>query len=165
MKYTTIVNNQSYEIEVLPDGRVKVNGAEREVDFRTMGNTEIYSLIIDNRSFEAVVEWRDGQYNVLMNGDRYEIKVLDERAQRLAKAMGSGADPTGEVVIRSPMPGLIVAVPVETGQTVKRGQTVVILESMKMENELKAPREGLVTRVEVRKGDSVEQNKALITIT
>jgi biotin carboxyl carrier protein len=60
---------------------------------------------------------------------------------------------------------LIVAVPVHEGQTVEKGQTLVILESMKMENELKSPRAGTVERVEVQKGDSVEQNKALIVIT
>jgi biotin carboxyl carrier protein len=62
------------------------------------------------------------------------------------------------------MPGLIVNVPVQVGDAVTKGQTVVILESMKMENELKAPRDGVIARVECAKGDSVEQNKVLVTI-
>jgi biotin carboxyl carrier protein len=62
------------------------------------------------------------------------------------------------------MPGTIVKVPVEPGQEVKKGQTLVILESMKMENELKAPRDGVVGRVEVKAGQSVEQNKVLVTV-
>lgn len=163
MKYTTTVNDQKYEIEITRDGLL-VNGEPRYVDFKSMGQHAIFSLLIDNQSFEAVVELRDGKYQVLIQGDLYEVDVTDERSQRLARASGLAADPTGEIIIRSPMPGLIVAVPVQEGQAVKKGQTVVILESMKMENELKAPRDGVVHRVEVAKGQSVEQNKILIAI-
>jgi biotin carboxyl carrier protein len=165
MKYITTVNGEPYEIEIQRDGVVLVNGEERQVDFKSMGQHAIYSLIIDNQSFEAVVEVRDGQHNVLMSGDLYEVDVTDERTLRLAQAMGEATDPTGEVAIKSPMPGLIVDVPVESGQAVTKGQTLVILESMKMENELKAPRDGVVSRVDVGKGDSVEQNKVLVTLT
>jgi biotin carboxyl carrier protein len=62
------------------------------------------------------------------------------------------------------MPGLIVAVPVEQGQTVKKGDQVIILESMKMENELRSPRDGVVHRVHVAQGASVEKDQALVTI-
>lgn len=164
MKYLTTVNGEQYEVEILGDGLVLVNGEERLVDFKSMGQHAIYSLIIDHQSFEAVVEQRDGIYHVLIHGDMYEIEVTDERRQRLARS-GGGFEVTGEVVIKSPMPGLIVNVSVEPGQEVKKGQTVVILESMKMENELKAPRDGVIGRIDVKKGDSVEQNKILVTIS
>ncbi|HLA44275.1 MAG TPA: biotin/lipoyl-containing protein, partial [Aggregatilineales bacterium] len=144
---------------------VTINGEEREVDFKSMGQHAIFSLIIDNQSFEAVVEQRDGKYHVLIFGDLYEIDIIDERTYRLMLAGGGAAEPTGEVVIASPMPGLIVDVTVEIGQEVQKGQTVVILESMKMENELKAPRNGTVIRIDVKKGDSVEQSKTLVTIS
>ncbi len=164
MKYITTVNDEKYEIEINGDV-VLVNGVERKVDFKSMGKHDIYSLIIDHQSFEAVVEQRDNeQYEVLIIGDLYEVTVTDERALRLASATSHLTSPTGEVVVASPMPGLIVEVPVKVGQEVKKGQTVVILESMKMENELKAPRDGTVHRVEVQKGDSVEQNKPLVFI-
>lgn len=164
MKYLTTVNDEQYEIEIKADGIVYVNGEAREVDFKSMGQHLIYSLIIDNESFEAVVEQRDGKYHVLMSGDLYEIEVTDERAQRLAAMGGTGADIAGEIQIRSPMPGLIVDIPVSEGEEVNKGQTLVILESMKMENELKAPRDGVVVRIEAGKGQSVEQNKILVTI-
>jgi len=164
MKYITQVLDETYEIEIKKDGLVIVNGEERHVDFKSMGQHAIYSLIIDNQSFEAVVEQRDGQYHVLIFGDLYEIDVTDERSQRLARLSGVSTDMTGEAQIKSPMPGLIVAVPVNVGDEVTKGQTVVILESMKMENELKAPRDGVVERVDVGAGDSVEQNKVLVVI-
>ncbi|MCL4878599.1 MAG: DUF2118 domain-containing protein [Anaerolineae bacterium] len=164
MKYITTVNDEKYEIEINGDV-VIVNGVERKVDFKSMGKHDIYSLIIDHQSFEAVVEQRDAEhYEVLIIGDLYEVTVTDERALRLASATSNLAAPTGEVVVKSPMPGLIVDVPVKVGQQVKKGQTVVILESMKMENELKAPRDGTVHRIEVQRGASVEQNQALVYI-
>lgn len=163
MKYLTTVNDEQYEIEV-KEGEIYVNGELHHVDFKSMGQHLIYSMIIDNESFEAVVEQRDGQYFVLMQGDLYEVKVTDERSQRLANAMGIDADFSGEVQIKSPMPGLIVEVPVDVGTEVVKGQTVVILESMKMQNELKAPRDGVIQRIDVAAGQSVEQNKVLVTI-
>lgn len=164
MKYQTIVNGQMYEIEINQDGRILVNGQERVIDFRVLREGELYSLLLDNLSFEAVVEERDDVHHVLMAGDLYEVNVTDERSRRLASAFMKFGDSSGEVIIRAPMPGLIVRVPVVEDQAVKEGETLIILESMKMENELKAPRDGTVRRVNVAQGDSVEQNKVLITL-
>ncbi len=163
MKYLTTVNDQTFEVEINRDGKVKINGEERDVDFHMISHS-LYSVLIDNSSFEALVELRDGRYNVLMFGDLYDVGVMDERQQRLSKASAGFGVSQGEIVIRSPMPGLIVAVNVAEGQTVKKGDALCVLESMKMENEIKAPRDGNITRVSVAKGDRVEQNKALITI-
>ena len=164
MKYQTIVNGQTFEIEIVEDGRVLVNGEERAIDFRTLREGELYSILLDHRSYEAVVEERDDRHYVLITGGMYEAKVTDERSRRLESAFMAFGDAGGEAQIRAPMPGLIVRVPVEEGQEVTRGQTVVILESMKMENELKAPRDGVVRHVHVEAGQSVEQNKVLVTV-
>jgi pyruvate carboxylase subunit B len=94
----------------------------------------------------------------------YTAQVLDERERRLTQRSGSVAA-TGEIMIKSPMPGLIVAVPVSEGQAVKKGQTVVVLESMKMENELKAPRDGTVASIKVAPRQSVEQHEPLVVLT
>jgi len=126
---------------------------------------EMYSLLLDHLSFEAVVEERDDLYHVLMAGDLYEVEVTDERSRRLASAFMAFGDSGGEISIRAPMPGLIGRVPVVEGQAVSKGETLVILESMKMENELKSPRDGIVHRVCVAAGENVEQNKVLVTIT
>jgi biotin carboxyl carrier protein len=164
MKYQTIVNGQTFDIEINEDGRILVNGEERAIDFRVLRQGELYSMLLDHRSFEAVVEERDDQYQILMEGDMYEVKVTDERSRRLESAFMAFGDSEAEAAIRAPMPGLVVRVPVAEGQAVNRGDTVLILESMKMENELKSPRSGTVHRVYVSAGDSVEQNKLLVTI-
>ncbi|HKZ68907.1 MAG TPA: acetyl-CoA carboxylase biotin carboxyl carrier protein subunit, partial [Anaerolineales bacterium] len=72
---------------------------------------------------------------------------------------------TGDFQLKAPMPGLVVSVPVSEGQAVKKGDIIVILESMKMQNELKSPRDGTVARVKVKGGDTVEQNQIMITVS
>ncbi len=164
MKYQTIVSGITYDIDINEDGRILVNGEERAIDFRVLRQGELYSLLLDHLSFEAVVEERDDQYHISMGGDLYEVRVTDERSRRLESAFMAFGNSSGEVVIRAPMPGLIARIPVVEGQTVTKGETVAILESMKMENELKSPRDGVVHRISVAPGDSVEQNKVLVTI-
>ena len=164
MKYTTTVNGHTFEIEINKDGKITVDGEEQIVDFQTISPT-LFSALIDNHSFEALVEEREGRYNVLLQGEMYDVQVADERQQRLLRASAGFEASQGEISVRSPMPGLIVAVNVTDGATVEQGTTLCVLESMKMENDLKAPRAGTVTRVYVTKGDRVEQNKVLITIT
>jgi biotin carboxyl carrier protein len=163
MKYITILNGRQFEIDIQNDGRILVNGEPRAVDFHALGPS-LYSLIMDNQSYEVVIDDQNGDYDVQMRGHRYQGEVLDERAQLLASRRGGLAADSGEISIKSPMPGLIVAVPVIEGQAVQQGQTLVILESMKMQNELKAPRAGTVQRISVHPGQSVEQSKLLVTI-
>ncbi len=164
MKYVTTINDTSFEIEILKDGTLTVNGEPREVDFLALGPS-LYSVIMDNCSYEVVIEEREGSYELLMQGRLYTGDVLDERALLLAQRRSELGVNSGELSIKAPMPGLIVDVPVAEGDAVAKGQTLVILESMKMQNELKAPRDGVVQRISVQAGQSVEQNKLLITLT
>jgi len=167
MKYVTILHDRRFEIEILPDGSLLVNGEPRTVDFLPLGDT-LYSVIMDNQSYEVVIEQagpgKKNQVEVLMRGHLYSGEVLDERALLMALRRGGLEVDSGEIVIKSPMPGLIVAVPVSEGQAVEAGQTVIILESMKMQNELKAPRAGVVQRIAVKAGESVEQHKPLVVL-
>jgi biotin carboxyl carrier protein len=94
----------------------------------------------------------------------YTVRVIDERAKRLAEAAGVFTPATGELHVKSPMPGLIVAVPVKEGDVVQKGQVVIVLESMKMENELKASRDGTIVAVKVAPRQTVEQGQVLLVI-
>ena len=104
-----------------------------------------------------------GTTNVLLEGRLYEAQVLDQRAMMMLNRRGGIKLDSGEV--HAPMPGLIVDVLVSVGDTVTEGQTVVILESMKMQNELKAPRSGVVQTVERLKGSTVDKNALLLVIS
>src|SRR6185436_17721821 len=140
MKYLVTVGDQTYEIGIDQNDEITLQEEVVDIDFAAVGEGGLYSLLVNNESFEAMVEERDGMWYVLMRGDLYEVSVTDQRTQLLRARAGAHIPDTGEIAIKSPMPGLIVKIPVEQGQQVEQGQTVIILESMKMENELKAPR-------------------------
>lgn len=164
MKYITTVNGVKYEIEINTDGSLRVNGEPRQIDFLPFDDSALFSIIMDNVSHDVLVEERNNQYEVLMRGRLFTVDVQDERSQLMSSRRSGQVVDSGEISIRAPMPGLVVAIPVSEGQEVKGGQTVVILESMKMQNELKAPRDGTVQRISAEAGQSVEQNKLLVTI-
>jgi biotin carboxyl carrier protein len=165
MKYFAKVDDQEFTIEVGKDNQIIVNGEPYAMDFRQMPGSGVTSLLIGNRSFEAVVEEHEGAWQVLIRGDLYEVAVDDERSRRLASARGVLLPTDGEAVIRSPMPGIIIAVPVLEGQVVGKGEKLIILESMKMENELRSPRDGTVTQIKVDAGASVEKDQVLLVIS
>lgn len=164
MKYITTVNGNEYTIEIEADERILVNGEPYELNFQMLGSGGLVSLLLNQQSFEAAVDEQDEGWHVLLRGEVYEIAVQDERVYRLAQARGELAADTGEVKIKSPMPGVIVKTPVQVGDAVSNGDTVVILESMKMENELKATRDAVVLAVKVTAGQAVEKNEVLIVI-
>jgi biotin carboxyl carrier protein len=164
MKYFATVNGKEFVIEIDYEHEIVVNGKRLEIDFQYLEGDGVLSLLLNHRSLEAVVNAREDVWEVLADGELYAVQVQDERTYRLAQARGVTAVHLGEAVIKSPMPGLIVAVPVTVGQFVEQGNKVVILESMKMENELRAPRDGVVLRVLVGTGDGVEKDQSLVII-
>jgi biotin carboxyl carrier protein len=166
MKYATTINDKTYIIEINDDKRVFVDGVEYAVDFESVSGQPVYSLLLDGRSYEAYVyeDQEADAWQVLLSGDLYTVQVEDEREKRLRAQAGGVAASTGEYNLKAPMPGLIVVVQVAEGQAVKKGDILVILESMKMQNELKSPMEGTVGRVRVKAGESVEHNQVLLTV-
>lgn len=164
MEYEVTIGDETYTVEIAESGQVMLDGQPFEVDFNVVGESGLYSLLVNNESFEALVEQVDGTWRVLLLGNLYEAQVMDERTRLLRSRAMSMVPETGEVPIKAPMPGLVVDVPVVQGQDVEAGDNIVILESMKMENELKAPRAGRVERIHVSAGDSVDQNETLVVI-
>lgn len=166
MKYIATINETEYIIELDQDpNTIVVNDETYKIDFHQLPEGSLVSLLINNRSLEGVVEEQDTAWDVLIQGELYTVHVQDERAHRLAQARGVLGASTGEAHIKSPMPGIIVAVPVQVGDMVEKGDKVIILESMKMENELRSPRDGIVTQVSVAQGDGVEKDQLLVVIS
>lgn len=164
MKYVASIGDREYVIEILDDHHVEVDGVEYEVDFESVSGQPVHSLLVNDKSYEAYVYPSEEAWQVLLRGTLYELQVEDERERRLRASLGGGPAEHGEFLLKSPMPGLVVAVPVEDGQEVKKGDVLVILESMKMQNELKSPREGTVSRLRVKAGDNVEQKETLLSV-
>lgn len=165
MKYISSAEDKQFLVEIIDDKHVSVDGKVYEVDFESVSGQPVYSLIVDGRSHEAYIyQGEDNNWQVLLRGRLYPITVEDEREKRLRAAAGGGVAETGEFHLRAPMPGLVVAIPVTEGQPIKKGQVILILESMKMQNEIKAPRDGVIGRIRVKTGESVEQKQTLLSV-
>lgn len=165
MKYITTINGNEYLIEYDEMREIYVNGERFEIDLDKVGEGNLFSLILNQRSLEVAATTTDRDlWEIMLGGEVYSVKVQDERAYRLAKARGELDADSGTVPTKSPMPGVIVGVPVSTGDVIGKGDTLVILESMKMENELKATRDGIILEVKVSAGDSVEKGAVLVVV-
>ena len=164
MKYITTVEDKEFLVEIIDEKHVSVDGKVYEVDFESVSGQPVYSLIVDGKSHESYVAPGDHDWQVLIRGRLYPVTVEDEREKRLRSAAGGGVAETGEFHLRAPMPGLVVAILVEEGLAVKKGQVLLILESMKMQNELKSPRDGTVGRIRVKAGETVEQKQTLLSV-
>ncbi len=164
MKYVTTIDGKEFVIEVVDERHVRVGDRLLPVDFKSVSGQPVYSLIVDGKSYESFVYQGDEDWQVLLRGRQFQVKVEDEREKRLKAAAGGGVAEGGEFHLKAPMPGLVVAIPVNEGDEVKKGQVLVILESMKMQNELKSPRDGTISHIKVKAGESVEQKQVLLNL-
>ncbi|MCA2001319.1 MAG: biotin/lipoyl-binding protein [Chloroflexi bacterium] len=164
MKYVTTIDGQEFTVEVVDERHVRINERLLEMDFESVSGQPVFSLILDGKSYEAFVYQNEAMWDVLLRGRQYQVRVEDEREKRLKDAAAGASVTEGEFSLKAPMPGLVVSVLVEEGQSVKKGQALLILESMKMQNELKSPRDGVVGRVRVKAGESVEQKQTLMSV-
>jgi biotin carboxyl carrier protein len=164
MKYITTLGDREYTIEIIDDNHIIVDGKAYEVDFESINGQPVFSMLRDGESHEAYVYPDEDQWEVLLQGILYPVLVEDEREKRLRSSFGSSPATSGEYYLKAPMPGLVVSVLVEDETAVAQGDVLVILESMKMQNELKSPRDGIISRVRVKTGDSVEQKQTLLSV-
>jgi biotin carboxyl carrier protein len=142
--------------EVRLRGKVHVVDAFRH-DYGTL------SLIVDTRSHSAMLDWRESKVNVRLRHAITPLEVLDERKLRLRRAAAKFTV-EGKQVVVAPMPGRVVKVLVALGDAVATGQPLVVMEAMKMENELKSPKDGRVVELVVQEGQAVEANAKLCAV-
>ncbi len=167
MKYFATVEDQTYEIAIDHHGRITVDGVEQAAEMVSVGGKNLYSLLLDNVSFEVLLDADTGQrntYGVMVGGLRYMVKMQDERTRRLSLASRAIKATDVELAIKAPIPGLVVRVAVEPGQAVLEGDTLLILEAMKMENELRVPRGGTIHEVRVEPRMQVALGQVLVTL-
>jgi acetyl/propionyl-CoA carboxylase alpha subunit len=165
MRYLTTIGDEQFVIDIDEEGQVTVNDQVIDVDMQQMLDTTMYSILISGESHDVRMREGEGLYTVQLSGEIFEVLVEDERTRRLAGLKGSLGAMAGEVIIKAPMPGVVVEICVKPGQEVEPDQVVAILESMKMQNEFKAPRAGNVHTVRVAAGEKVDQNAIMLTIT
>ena len=165
MKLSLVVNGTEDSIEVLtptPTCRFRIGGgSEREAHVEAP-EPGVYSVLLDGRSYDARVEERPGGgVVVVIDGYRFEIEVHDPRRWTRKRA---GRGDTGVQRITAPMPSKVVRVLVSPGDVVEPGQGLLVVEAMKMQNELKASRAGRVIAVPAREGSTVAAGEVLATI-
>jgi biotin carboxyl carrier protein len=171
MKLTAFLGDEEHEIRIreIEEHRFTLSLGEKtfEVDARAMeGRT--WSLLIDGKSYEVDVEPDpDGsspdRVVVRLRGSEFPMEVLDERRLRLREAAG-GFAVEGPVTVKAPMPGKVVRCLVAEGDAVEEGAGVIVVEAMKMENELRAPKAGTVAELPVAEGQLVEGGTVLAVI-
>lgn len=168
MKYYVELDDRILEMDIEEQGedlKVIIDGKTLLANLQKVSAPSLYSLILDNESHEVFVDQSEGQHVVIIAGEQYTVRVQDERAKRLAAVTPKERSREGEVAVRAPMPGLVVAVNVNPGDVVEKGKGLLILEAMKMQNELRAPKQGTVMSVNVKQGDRVDNGRVLVVIT
>jgi biotin carboxyl carrier protein len=171
MKFIATFGETEEEIKVKRDKDqrylVEIDGVVHHVDARRFaGGT--WSLVIDNQSYDVELEVAsehetEGRYNTLVRGSIVRLTVVDERRARIG-IVSKKFTVEGPQTIHSPMPGKVVKIMVTPGQAVEENQPLIIVEAMKMENELRAPKAGKVGQVFVGAGQAVDSGTALLTV-
>jgi pyruvate carboxylase subunit B len=162
VKYIVSVAGREIEVEV--DGElVTVEGSTRTASLRAIPGTTTRQLLIEGYPTALTMRTTGrGQWSLEIGGDRWEAEVVDERTRHIRSLTAGAERQRGPAILRAPMPGLVVRVLVEPGQEVAAGAGLVVLEAMKMENELKAPGAGTVGAVRAQAGEAVEKGQVLV---
>jgi biotin carboxyl carrier protein len=156
-KTVGLVEKSDHEYEITIDGHTV------HVDAARSGKT-IYSIIEDGKQFEVVIDEQGAHgFDVVVAGQLFHLQALDERS----KLLSASAKPiaSGPQRVEAEMPGKVVKIATSVGSPVTEGQGVVILEAMKMENEIKSPIEGVVSEIAVAEGQTVESGALLFVVT
>jgi biotin carboxyl carrier protein len=165
MKYFVKVGEE--EVEVLLDGdRVSVGDFASTAHVSEVEGTPVRMVTIGDEVHQVVARRGPtrGRYTLWLDGFRYEVEALDERTRAIRDLSGVGVGPSGPAPLVAPMPGMIVRVAVEIGDAVEAGQGLVVMEAMKMENELRATSAGTVRAILAVPGTAVEKGSILLEL-
>ena len=164
MRYHVQVAGRRFEVELGPDG-ARVDGRPLDVTLRHADGTPVRGLVVGAEVYRVVAERVSrGRWKVGLQGRSHDVEVVDERTMAIRALAATGAGGAGPTPVVAPMPGMVVKVEVAEGDVVRVGQGIVIVEAMKMENELRAAGAGRVKRVLVRCGDAVGKDQVLVEI-
>ena len=165
MAYLAELSERTHHIEIHAGGdssyTIEIDGTPRTVDSRRIGQTT-YSLLIDGRSVVAEVSAEGDEFTVSIAGEIFRLRLFDERRKQVT--LGAPEEEKGRREVRALMPGKVAEVLVQVGDTVLRDQGLLIIEAMKMENEVKSPAAGEVKEIRVSPGQAVESGQLLVVV-
>ena len=165
MKYIVQVNDERVDVTLDGEG-VHVEGDDVAASLAEVEGTPVRLVTVGERVHRVVARRRQGRgrYTLWIDGWRYEVEALDERTRTIRDLSNASAGPKGPAPLVAPMPGLIVRVTVAPGDQVSAGQGLVVMEAMKMENELRATAGGTVKSVLATPGTAVEKGAVLVEL-
>ncbi|HET9888811.1 MAG TPA: biotin/lipoyl-containing protein [bacterium] len=164
-RYYVRIAGQERVVELRDEGgatTVFLDGTPWSADLALLSEPSLHSLLLDGHSREMVLNKKGEMVQVSIDGETIEARVLDELARAWAEAGERTTSGASEIV--APMPGVVVALLVAAGEQVEAGRAVIVLEAMKMQNELTADASGIVDRILVKVGDSVSGGAVLVTL-
>jgi biotin carboxyl carrier protein len=141
----------------------EIDGERFVADARMIDGPSVMSIIVDKRCYEAVVTNTGRSTTISTGGEEFELELTDELKHRSVERAGSAAE-LGLEEVKAPMPGVVVAFEVEQGQRIDPGSPVVIVEAMKMQNEISSVGGGVVKDILVKAGDVVESQQTLLIL-
>jgi biotin carboxyl carrier protein len=164
MIYEVSIGDQTHRVEltrVESGWKCRVNGRELPVDVIS-GEDGVLSLLLQGKSYEIKQETAGTETRVVVGQERFSVAVRDPRSYRARRHVGDAAQ--GIKKITAPMPGKVVRLLAAEGAAVEAGQSVIVIEAMKMQNELKAPKSGVVKKINVSEGAAVEAGQSLAEV-
>ena len=166
MKYVVDLNGERTSVALSGDEAVVEGEAPVKVQLLEIEASPLTILKTGSEVHRVVVQRRPGRgrYSLWVDGYRFDVEALDERTRQIRDVAAASAPPSGPAPIIAPMPGLVVRVRVAVGDKVEAGQGVVVMEAMKMENELRATAAGVVKSIEVEAGTAVEKGTLLVAL-
>jgi biotin carboxyl carrier protein len=166
MRYVVELNGRRKTVSIEPEGVRYEDAAPIHAELSDIEGSPVRMVKLGTHVYRVVAEKRQGRgkYTLWVDGYRFETEALDERTRSIRDLSAAAAVPTGPAPIIAPMPGLIVRVNVRVGDRVEAGHGIVVMEAMKMENELRATAAGTVRSVEVSPGTAVEKGALLVAL-
>jgi len=166
MKYSVEVNGVRQSVEVTPDG-IAQDAAGTAITLEPIPGSPLWLLRVGDAVHRVTVRpgAGPGQYTVSLDGYRFSIDAVDERGRAIRELTRASSAAAGPAPLKAPMPGLITRLLVSSGDTVTEGQGLVVMEAMKMENELRSPSAGTVRAISVTPGTAVEKGTILVELS
>ena len=165
MKYSVLIHDHVYEVEIVEEKgcqQIYWEGERVEVDCLLKSGNPSNTLILDGLSYEIALQRMNESFFIDLDHTEYDVLVIRGKLREGSEILlKPGSD---QEIISAPMPGMVVSVKADTDRDVKKGEPLLILEAMKMENELRSPVDGRVQQIHVRTGKKVEKGEKLITL-
>ena len=166
MDYLVKIGNKEYTVTIdsaTHPIKVKIDGQPVETFYSTRADNSQIQLLMNNRSYDVEVAKQNGDFSVFIYGREFSLYAEDKRLAEIRKVAGMGGGAESRRELAAPMPGLVTKILKRPGDLVTRGESIIIVEAMKMENEIKALIDGTIKEIKVSEGQSIDKNFVMVT--